>query len=128
MTTESSETRASQLKLNGGIVRKRIDMNMDVREMIVTMAEGNPGAVTVLIQLVQADPVMGFMDVLHLDDMNMRGPQIWVGFKDHCKQDLAAFQEAIRSRDSALVETVNASRGLAPGTPQATRYAASFGR
>ena len=104
--------------------RSRIDLTDNLVEVIVKMAEGNPGAVTVLAQLAK-DPI-GLMDILHLDDMNMRGPQIWIGYKDHCKSDLEAFRKAIRDRDPAMVATVNASRGTAPGTPPAVAHGASF--
>ncbi len=39
--------------------------------------------------------------------MNIRGSQIWVGYKDHCKQDIEAFKTAISQRDQAMVDTIN---------------------
>lgn len=105
--------------------RERIGAHDSLQDIIIKMSEGNPGALTALVEVVKADPVMGFMDLLHLDDMGMRGPQIWVAFKDHCKQDLAAFVKAIRERDQAMVDTVNASRGVADAPPAVT-HGASF--
>lgn len=80
------------------------DRPMDIA---IKMSQGNPGALTVIANLLKEDPMMGIMDVLHLDDMGMRGPQIWVAFKDHCGQDLDKLRTALRARDKTMVETVN---------------------
>lgn len=83
-----------------------IQLTDDPMSSIVSLSEGNPGAISVLVKLLEAGP-LGFMDILHLDDMGMKGPQIWVAWKDHCKQDIEAFRKAIRARDPDMVATVN---------------------
>lgn len=107
--------------------RERIELNDGLREILIKMSEGNPGALNVLMQLVQNDSsgASGLMQILGLDDMGMRGSQIWVGYKDHCKQDINAFIAAVESRDSAMVATVNASRGVGDAPPAVT-HGASF--
>lgn len=105
--------------------RTKISFTDNLGGVIVTMAEGNPGALTVLMQLVKDDP-MGFMDVLNLDDMDMRGPQIWIAYKDHCKGDIEAFRKAVRDRDPEMVKTVNESRGNDPAAPKAVVHGASY--
>lgn len=85
--------------------------------MFVIMCEGNVGALQVLMEL--AKQPEGLLRILDLDDMNMRGSQIWVAWKDHCKQDMPTFLKALQDRDLAMVETVNNSLGHKPGTPQA---------
>jgi len=47
------------------------------------------------------------MILLSLDDMNMRGSQIWVGYKGHCGEDIEKFVQCINDRDSNMVEVVN---------------------
>lgn len=90
------------------------------------MSEGNPGAASVIGQLMQ-DPCEGFMAVLHMDDMNIRGCQIWVGYKDHCGSDIDRFKAAILDRDAAMVETIN--RIALPQTGhKAVEHGASFQR
>ncbi len=110
-------------------MREKINgMMTDPMAMLVTMSEGNPGAASVLAMLMEDSPETGFMKVLGLDDMNVRGPQIWVGFKDHCKQDLETFKTAISSRDEDMVQTIN-ENCLHPGfTEEAVPSGASFGR
>src|SRR5712672_2980276 len=83
-----------------------IQLGDDPISSLLSLAQGNPGAATVLGKLLQDGP-QGYMDILHLDDMGMKGPQIWVAWKDYCKQDLEAFRKAIRARDPEMVATVN---------------------
>lgn len=104
--------------------REKLNTTGDMKEAIVQMSEGNPGAINVLIQLMK-DP-MEFIDILNLDDMNMRGSQIWIAYKDHCKEDIEALRKAIRDRDPEMVATVNASRGSDPDAPPAVTHGASF--
>jgi hypothetical protein len=44
------------------------------------------------------------MRLLDLDDMNMRGSQIWVGFKNHCEGEIDVFLDAVKNRDPELVK------------------------
>lgn len=83
-------------------------------DIAVKMSEGNPGATTVMAQLLKHDPDMGFMYLRHLDDMNLRGSAIWVAFKDHCGSDIAKLVQCLTNRDPALIATVNDAidRGL----------------
>lgn len=86
--------------------RKKITFDMDPLTMIVAMAEGNPGAVRVLTELIKADP-MGIIEMLNFDDMNMRGSQIWVAYKDYCGCDIHKLRDAIKARDAEMIEMVN---------------------
>lgn len=91
------------------MTREKVTLKDTVQEVIVKMAEGNPGAVRVLCELAKAE--FGIMDVLSLDDMNIRGCQIWVGYKDHCGEDLSKFRQAIKKRDQEMVTTINRESG-----------------
>ena len=104
--------------------RTKLNLSSGIQDAVVQMAEGNPGALSVLMKLLQDGP-MGFMNLLHLDDMVMRGSQIWVAYKDHCGSDLEELKQALLNRDPAMVATVNASQGHRPGTPKAVAYGAT---
>lgn len=91
-------------------MRQPIDLDGSVMDTLVLLSEGNPGAATVLAKLIEHDergPEYGYLDVLRLDDYNMRGPQIWVGYKYHCDHDLKRFVQCIRSHDPAMIAKVN---------------------
>jgi hypothetical protein len=103
-----------------------LHLNMSTMDMLHAMSEGNPGGLTVMLRMIQADPEFGLITIMHLDDMNIRGPQIWVGFKDHCKEDLPKFVQAIKDRDPAMVATIN--KECESYGHRATTHAASFER
>lgn len=89
------------------MARQKISLNTSLKEAIIFMSEGNPGALRVLCELVKSDPMTGMVDVLHLDDMNIRGSQIWVGYKDYCREDIEKFRVALRERNKEMVEIIN---------------------
>ena len=89
-------------------MREAIKLSSSTTDVLVQMSEGNPGAITVLMELLKRDDPAALMTLLSLDDMNMRGPQIWVGYKDHCGEDIEKFAQCINDRDAEMVAAVNA--------------------
>lgn len=49
----------------------------------------------------------GLISVLSLDDMNIWGSQIWIGYKDYCGSDLDKFAECIKQRDQGMIDKIN---------------------
>ncbi len=88
-------------------MREPINLYDDTLDALVKMSEGNIGAITVLMQLVERDDPAKLMVILDLDDMNIRGSQIWVGFKDACGEDIEAFTTAIKNRDPLMIDKIN---------------------
>lgn len=86
-------------------------MSMDVaKAKVVAMCEGNPGALNVLCSVIQSAGAEQALQVFEvMEDMNLRGPRIWLAFKDASRQDLNLMMERVLSRDPSLVETVNAN-------------------
>ena len=60
------------------------------------------------MQLLQKD-MDGFMAVLNADDMNLRGPSLWVAYKDFAEQDLGKLKAALKNRDPKIVEACKAA-------------------
>lgn len=106
-------------------MREKINLTDKPTDVIFKLSEGNPGAVNVLMQLFQDGPT-GFLNILCLDDMNMRGPQIWVAFKDFAGEDLETLKEGLKSRSQDMVDKVNEECG-ADGEFAVTS-GASYGR
>jgi hypothetical protein len=71
--------------------RERITLSMSTSDAIVAMCDGNPGALSVCVQLMKEGP-HGFFRVLYLDSLGIYGPRIWRLYKDVCRQDLAVMQ------------------------------------
>jgi tryptophanyl-tRNA synthetase len=89
--------------------REKIELTDTTMDMAIKMGEGNPGGITVLVNLLKTKD--GVLDILHLDDMNIRGSQIWVGYKYFCGEDLNAFVKAIRERNRDMIDAINQQMG-----------------
>ena len=89
--------------------REKIGMHMSPMDIMFKLSEGNPGAINVMGQMLQEE--VGFLYILSLDDMNMWGSQIWVGYKDYCGEDIKKFIEAVKNRDPEMVKVVNEQCG-----------------
>lgn len=74
--------------------------------MITKMSEGNPGALRVLMELLQhgaaidPDATMGggFASILDLDTLELYGPRIWMLYKDVCQEKLRLTIAVLRAR------------------------------
>lgn len=90
----------------------KIVLEDTTQSAIIKMAEGNPGALTAMIGLLQLDhkdaPGGGLVAILHLDDEGIYGSRIWMGFKDYCGQDAAKFYTACVTRDPAMLAAARA--------------------
>lgn len=87
--------------------RGSIEMNENVMEIVAKMSEGNPGALSIMMEILKEDPEMGIMQLLFLDDMNIWGTQIWYGYKYYCDSDIKKFIECIKIRDPEMVKIIN---------------------
>ncbi len=104
--------------------RKDIDLNMNMIDLLILMSEGNPGAASVLAQLAKRED--GFIRILSLDDMNIRGSQIWVGYKDVCGSDIDKFIRAIKNRDTEMIDHINEKGILGNHEHKAVKSGASM--
>lgn len=86
-------------------MREKVTLEDTLQDVIVKMSEGNPGALTTLISLAKEPD--GLMLILDLDDMNIRGLQICVGFSDVADKDFDKFKELVRKRDKDMVRKIN---------------------
>lgn len=85
----------------------KLTLDTSVKDAIIIMSEGNPGAINVMMSLLNADYDVGVLLLLDMDDMNLRGSRIWIAFKDHCGSNLAKFIDCVHARDAEMVKTVN---------------------
>lgn len=89
-------------------MRQKISLHQSVFEIVQIMSEKNPGAMDVLSRTIQAEKsLFPIKTILDLDDMNIRGYQIWLGYKDFCNADIAEFISKVNSRDQGLVDFIN---------------------
>lgn len=86
--------------------REPIKLTDTIKDMIWKMSEGNPGAIRVICEILASEEGIPFL-IFGLDDMNIRGWQIWVGYKDYCKCDIELFKKKIRERSQEMVDIIN---------------------
>ena len=102
--------------------REPIKLTDTMMETIIKMAEGNPGALRVLMELYSKNP----FSFLGLDDMNIRGWQVWVGYKDYCKCDLDLFIKKIKERSLEMIDVINKEATMMKSPLTAVPGGASF--
>jgi hypothetical protein len=72
---------------------EKINVKMNMMEMAMTMSEGNPGALSVIMEMMQ-DPT-GLLDILMLDSMDIRGSHLYMLNNDCCRRDPAKFKRTL---------------------------------
>lgn len=72
--------------------KTKLELTDNFMEIMLKMSEGNPGAATVLMNIMNnphvfapADPIMV---ILQLDSLGIYGSHIWILYKDVCKEDI----------------------------------------
>ena len=71
----------------------RCALNMTCMDCMIAMSDGNPGAITVMMQIMEhakrVDPITEpFMAILWLDAHGIYGSQIWMLYKDVCQENI----------------------------------------
>jgi hypothetical protein len=82
----------------------RITIKDNIKTAIIKLAEGNPGALTVMLSILEKseaidpDAALGPMaHIFGLDTLGIYGPRIWMLYKDVCKQDLVNMLAVLRA-------------------------------
>ena len=74
----------------------RITADMNMQDMLFTMSEGNPGALTCMMQMMNSDP-MALLDILLFDSLGIYGSKIYMVWNDCCDRDMVKFKETIQA-------------------------------
>lgn len=72
----------------------RIKRHDTVQDAIFKLADGNPGAISAMVELSKLE-LGGLWPLLRLDKLGLYGPDIWVMYKDECREDAAMMLEAL---------------------------------
>lgn len=106
--------------------RPKLGFNDTMLDAIMKMTDGNPGAIVGLTSLLKADKTGGML-LFGLDDMNIRGSQIWQAYKYLYKEDGEKFAKAVGRRDRNMVDFINQELASVGGE-KAVTGGASFDR
>lgn len=90
--------------------RSQINLEWSIKDLIAFMSEGNPGGLNAMLGMLHTSDVNTTVHtILIMDDMNIRGPQIWVALK--CSGSVEELMNRIKNRDAKLVEQINEDMG-----------------
>jgi hypothetical protein len=104
-------------------MRKKIELDMSVKDIVVEMSEGNPGAINVMMSMIEKLGITtATLDILRMEDMNIRGSQIWVGYKDFAGGDMEKFVGALRDRNKEMISLINENSGVQELAPPSKRF------
>lgn len=97
----------------------RIDLNMNLMDAIIAIADGNPGAISAMVGLVKdvervdPDNALGpFGPLLLLDSFRIYGSSIWLLYKDICGQDLTRMLGLLRAVQLGIATRSELSKGI----------------
>ncbi len=88
-----------------------IDLKKSKGELLTEMSEGNMGTMAILDRMINKSNLINSVvyTFIDLDDMNMRGDQIWIAFHEYCKNNILKFLDCVQKRDEKMVNYVNNS-------------------
>ena len=78
------------------IDKNRITAEMTMEDVLITMAEGNPSALTCLLGMITSDP-RALIDILLFDSMGIYGTKIYMLWNDCCDRDMEKFKKTIQA-------------------------------
>jgi hypothetical protein len=100
--------------------KNRVTLDDSFMSVVMKLAEGNPGAISVIMQLFEKsakiDPqdFMGNLGtILSLDTHGIYGSKIWMLYKDVCKEDIKLVVAMLRGvqlgiiRESTLIHAID---------------------
>ena len=73
--------------------KEKLTGDMSPMDMIMTMCEGNPGALNVIMQMMN-DP-RSFMDILLCDSLDIRGSKLYMLHNDCCERNNDKFNRTL---------------------------------
>lgn len=84
--------------------------NDSIQDNIVSLSKGNPGAATALTEVLKHNMDQATTVLRTLDEMNMYGPRIWLGYKDYCDKDANRFVTCVLEKEQGMIDLINARR------------------
>ncbi len=106
--------------------REKIKLEDSILDVMWKISEGNSGAITAITEIVKSEK-NGLMFLLNLDDMNIRGSQVWKAYDGLYNKNGKRFAEAITKRDQKMVDFINEELASV-GEEKAVTGGASFDR
>ena len=89
----------------------RLEATDTIRDSLMKMVDGNPGAITVCVNLLkfgeqlapQGGPAGGMFYILALDEFEIYGSRIWMLYKDVCGENLNMMVAVLIARANEII-------------------------
>jgi hypothetical protein len=85
------------------VKRQPLRKTMSLEDSVALMGEGHKHALKLLRMIAATNHML----ILHLDDMNLRGVQVWCAFYYFCDGIFEKFSVMVLNRDAQMVAFVN---------------------
>lgn len=107
--------------------RTKLELSDTTQDVVIKLSEGNPGGLTVIVSMLKEEREDSLLLLLSMDDMNIRGSQIWIAFKDYINKlikdkderigedwdeskRVGFLMDLIMKRDKGMVDFINENR------------------
>lgn len=97
----------------------RIKLEMSIQHVVIAMSEGNPGALSACMELMQKgteiDPESfagGLGSIRHLDTLEIYGPRIYMLWSDVCGRDVAKMIGVLRAYQLGQLSTAKMNHAI----------------
>ncbi len=101
----------------------RLTFNDDLRESVLKLADGNPGAATAIMETYkELGAAAASLLCAYLDQHEIYGSDIWLLYKDHCNFDTTCFCNTV---DKRILEGASFMEGL--GMTKANKETTTLG-
>jgi hypothetical protein len=101
------------------MAQERIGANDTLKDTLIKLAEGNPGAINVMMQIVNKaaiidpDSALGpFGCLLNLDSFGIYGSRIWMLYKDVCDEDITKTIALLRAVQLGILSRLDIQRAI----------------
>lgn len=102
--------------------KERIDLTDSAMSAVMKLAEGNPGAITAIMKMMERaqsidpDSAFGsFGPLFSLDRMGIYGSRIWILWKDVCGHDALRVETLFRAAQLGIIRDEAISGATKPG-------------
>ena len=75
----------------------RITSDMSIEDMLITMSEGNPGALTCMMEMLQNDPLSAISNIMLFDTLGIYGSKLYMVWNDCCGRDMEKFEKTLQA-------------------------------
>ena len=90
----------------------RVNITDTILDVLFKMSDGNPGAITAMMELLKADHVdpdnlmKGLGHLLSLDSLNIYGTNIYILWSDICNRDIVKMIAVLRANQLGYIDSV----------------------